>query len=103
MAHADCLVLSSRVEALPLVVAEALAVGCPVVSTDCAHGPRELLDEGRLGRLVAVDDVPGLADAIRKTLADPPDRKTLQDSAERWDAAVIAREYAEILVGNSEP
>lgn len=103
MSRADCLVLSSRTEALPLVVAEALAVGCPVVSTDCAHGPRELLDAGRLGRLVAVDDVPGLADAIRKTLSDPPDRKTLQDAAERWDAAVIAREYAEILVGNSEP
>lgn len=103
MSRAGCLVLSSRTEALPLVLAEGLAVGCPVVSTDCPHGPRELLDDGRLGRLVSVDDVQGLAEAIHATLADPPDRKTLQDWAERWDAPAVAREYAAVLVGDSEP
>lgn len=71
LARAAVFVLSSISEALPTVVIEALALGTPVVSTDCRSGPREILEDGRLGRLVPVQDPQALADAIAATLDEP--------------------------------
>ncbi len=63
--------LSSRSEGFGNVLAEALALGVPIVSTDCPHGPGEILDRGRYGRLVPPGDPAALADAIEETLDDP--------------------------------
>lgn len=65
---AQLLVLSSLHEGLPTVLIEALALGTPVLSTDCGSGPRELLDNGRLGPLVPVNDVPALTQGLLRTL-----------------------------------
>lgn len=64
MSNASVFALSSVREGLPTVLIEALAAGAPVVSTDCESGPREILDGGRLGRLVPVDDPDRLGAAI---------------------------------------
>jgi glycosyltransferase involved in cell wall biosynthesis len=72
MAHAALFAFTSRHEGLGFVVIEALAVGTPVVSTDCPSGPREILQDGKYGELVAVGAVDALANAIAKTLAAPP-------------------------------
>ena len=77
MARAALLVLSSRHEGLGNVLIEALACGCPVVSTDCPHGPAEILDHGAYGRLVPVGDSEAMAAAILATLEKPPDRELL--------------------------
>jgi glycosyltransferase involved in cell wall biosynthesis len=68
MAKARVFVLSSQYEGLPGVLIQALAVGCPVVSTDCDHGPREILEGGRWGKLVPVGDHRTMAKAILETL-----------------------------------
>ena len=77
MARASVFVLSSVFEGLPTVLIEALACGCPVVSTDCPSGPREILAQGRFGTLVPMGDEKSLAEAIMQALDTPHDKKKL--------------------------
>ncbi|MBE3584514.1 MAG: glycosyltransferase [Limnochordaceae bacterium] len=100
MKRAALFVLPSRYEALPNVLIEALAVGTRVVSTDCEFGPSEVLDGGRYGRLVPVDDPVSLAHAIVEELA----RKESWDEVERrmrrgreFSVERAAQQYLEVL------
>jgi glycosyltransferase involved in cell wall biosynthesis len=72
MRRASVFVLSSRVEGLGLALLEALACGVPCVSTDCPSGPREILQEGRLGTLVPIGEPNVLAQAILENLGKAP-------------------------------
>jgi glycosyltransferase involved in cell wall biosynthesis len=56
---------------LPTVLIEALAAGTRVVSTDCPSGPREILQDGRLGALVPVGDARELTAAMNEALDRP--------------------------------
>lgn len=97
MKNADLFVLSSRSEGLPGVLIEAIGSDCPVVSTRCGGGALEIMEHGRVGPLVEVDDVEGLARAILEQLASPPDLKKLRVSAQRFDASVVSRLYVKDL------
>ena len=99
LARASMLVVSSRYEGFCNVLLEALACGCPVVSTDCPVGPREILDGGRYGRLVPVGDPGAMAQAICQTLDHPPDRALLQARASEFSFSDSIARYEEILTG----
>ena len=68
LSRSSLFVLSSTWEALPTVLIEAMACGCPVVSTDCPTGPREILDGGKFGRLAPVGDIEALSTAMSDVL-----------------------------------
>ncbi|MGQ9681669.1 MAG: glycosyltransferase [Anaerolineae bacterium] len=97
MARAAVFALSSAWEGLSNVLLEALACGVPVASTDCASGPAEILEDGRLGRLVPVGDHVALAEAILETLGKPRGGEDLQRSMERFSLQRIVDDYLSIL------
>ena len=97
MRRASVFVLSSVHEGLPTVLIEAMACGCPVVSTDCPHGPREILDHGRYGRLVGVGDVEAMASAITATLEHPPPPEALLRRASKFSVEAAVAAYLDLL------
>ncbi len=97
--RADLFVLSSLWEGFANVVAEALACGTNVVSTDCPHGPREILEGGRFGRLTPMDDPAAMAAAIEGALAAPLDTDTLRERGHAFSAERAASAYLEVLTG----
>ena len=97
MVRASLFVVSSIHEGLSMVLVEALACGCPGVSTNCPSGPAEILQDGKLGRLVPVGDDVGLADAMEGVLNRPPDKRMLQRRAEDFSMSKAAAAYERLI------
>lgn len=100
MSKAAVFVLSSAYEGLPTVLIEAMAVGTPVVSTDCPSGPKEILASGKYGSLVPVGDVQALANAIVSALKHPTDIEALQQQAQKFSLETAVDSYLELINPN---
>jgi glycosyltransferase involved in cell wall biosynthesis len=94
-------VLSSIFEGLPGVLIQALACGCAVVSTDCPHGPREILDNGKYGTLVPVGDVQALAEAMANALQEKTHDHSLQNWLRQFELDTALDKYINLLFGES--
>ena len=97
MANADTFVLSSRYEGLPTVLIEALACGCPVVSTDCPSGPREIIGEDEYGTLVTEFEPSALADGTETQLESPVDEATLRERGREFSVHRCIDKYEQLV------
>jgi len=97
MANASLFVLSSVFEGLPTVLIEALACGCPVVSTICPSGPEEILNHGRYGRLVPMSDEVAMAEAISQSLDTPQDKENLVARSEEFSLDRATDNYLRLI------
>jgi glycosyltransferase involved in cell wall biosynthesis len=60
----DMFILSTKWEGFPYVLTEAMSQGLPIIATDSPHGIREMLDNGRYGKLVGMADFKGMSKEI---------------------------------------
>ncbi len=98
MRRAALFVLSSRFEGMPNVLIESLACGTPVVSTDAPHGPAELLENGRWGKLTPVGDAEAMAQAMIDSLGgDTVSADLLRRRAENFSAEQAVAAYEELF------
>jgi glycosyltransferase involved in cell wall biosynthesis len=97
ISRSDLLVHSSTYEGLPTVLPEALALGTPVVSTDCDYGPREILKSGEIGPLVPVGNPDRLAKSIISTLDNPPNQCVLKDRGKDFSVERIGHRYLSLF------
>jgi glycosyltransferase involved in cell wall biosynthesis len=101
ISRADVFVLSSIWEAMPMVIAETMAVGTPIVSFDCPSGPREMLDGGECGFLVPDQDIGLLAEGVEYALDHQEESKKralkARRKVEQFDVHLVARKYESVL------
>ena len=97
IASADVFVLPSRFEGFGIVLVEALALGIPIVSTDCPSGPKEILANGQYGTLVPVGDSEAIAEAIIDTLESPLNKEYLQQRAADFSSEKMLQHYQKII------
>ena len=101
MAKASILVLSSRMESFGMAIVEAMRMGLPVVSTDCPHGPGEIITHGVDGLLVPPGDTDALAAALLELIDDEPRRQRMGREAlvkgARYDPEPIAEQCAALF------
>jgi glycosyltransferase involved in cell wall biosynthesis len=98
MKRADTFVLSSLWEGFGNVVAESLALGMQVVSTDCPSGPSEILCGGDYGQLVPMDNVEALSVAMLKSVNCPIAKNKLIERSKDFLVNKIAIEYQNFLL-----
>jgi len=102
MKHCAAFILASRAEGLPLVLAEAMACGAPVIATSVDGNP-EIVQHGETGLLATAEDAASIAAALRTLRGDPGLRNRLVKQGRDWvirrhDWAALAQQY--LALGN---
>ena len=108
--RSSVVVLASVQETAPMVIAEAMAVGNAVVSTDCG-GVRHMVEDGETGRVVPVDDITAFSDALHEVLADTQRLEAMiqggrEVARERFHADLVAARTREVyynVLGRTVP
>ncbi|MBW4691945.1 MAG: glycosyltransferase [Lyngbya sp. HA4199-MV5] len=97
MAQANIFALSSIFEGFGNVVAEAMAAGTTIVSTDCPSGPAEILDGGKYGTLVPMRNATALAAGILTALEQPIAPNILRQRAQEFSVDRVVDQYIDVL------
>ncbi len=96
--RAEALVVSSRFEGFGNVIVEGLGVGTPIVSTDCPSGPSEILEKGKYGKLVPIENPAALAQGIIESLQTTYNPAILINRAKDFSISRIADQYATYIM-----
>ncbi len=99
MSRSDVFVLSSDYEGFGNVIVEAMECGCSIVSTNCLHGPSEILEDGKHGILVPTNDDAALAQGIMRLLAGVsiPPQAVAKNRAAQFTMQEIGPQFEQLI------
>ncbi|MFX0137667.1 MAG: glycosyltransferase [Candidatus Hodarchaeota archaeon] len=101
MINSDIFLFSSKYEGFPNVLIEALACKLPIISTNCETGPMEILEKGRYGFLVEVQDYDDFKDRIIQLAKDQELMNTYSDlsfkRAKFFDLKIIINKWMSVI------
>lgn len=101
IAEAEIFANTSRAESFCLVILEALALGKPVVATDCPHGPSDMIEDGYNGLLVKNESQEEMTAALDRIATDRTLLETLEKnasvSAQKFDNDIIIKDWIELI------
>jgi glycosyltransferase involved in cell wall biosynthesis len=93
MAAADVLAITSNKEGLPIVVLEAMAIGCPIIATAVGSIPEVLSSQSAW--IVPVDDDAALEQALREVLNESSTARARAAEAK----SIFLKSYARDVMG----
>lgn len=68
--NSDIYISASIVEGSPNSIIESVCLGTPVIAADCNHGPKEILDDGKIGILVPINNIEEIILNTKSLLSD---------------------------------
>tara|TARA_Y100001960_G_scaffold292980_1_gene335610 strand:- start:258 stop:908 length:651 start_codon:yes stop_codon:yes gene_type:complete len=105
LSKAGIFVLTSYYEGMPNALIEAMSTGAPCISTDCPHGPNELIRSGYNGILTPVGQVAPLSEALRNLMATPKMRRQIGDNAlkinKTLDIDLISKQWFDVITNTT--
>lgn len=99
---ARCVLLTSLYEGFPNVLVEAITLGVPVVSVDCASGPAEIIADRMNGLLIKGTETENMAEALAQSLATPWSFEAIKATALRYSNKVILEQWYRLLNHNAK-
>lgn len=100
LSKADLFIMSSRQESWGLVLVEAMALKVPVLATNCPYGAKEILDNGRYGKLIPCESIEEMSKEIVDILNTPNHCKEMTQNAylqaKQFDLPIISQKWLTI-------
>ena len=93
--NAEILIHSLKYEGLPTVLIEGLILNKKIIATDCPTGPKEILENGKVGKLIEIGDYTSMAQNIKKVLEE--NKKDYKESIERFEKDRILKKIERII------
>ena len=95
--QSDIFILSSNFEGSPNVLIEAMFLKNTIISTNCPTGPKEILKNGKLGKLIKMDDAKNLANALKNFKKDKKKIKSAFKSIHIYDHKINCHKYYKLV------
>ena len=92
--------MNSKWEGFGNVLVEALFYKLPIISTNCLYGPNEILKKGKYGKLIELNDIDKLKDAILNYNYDKDDKEERFNRSLDYSVQIISKEYISFFFNN---
>lgn len=97
MCQAQLIILTSRWEGFGNILVEGLYCGAKVVAYDCDFGPREIISDATIGRLVTSSDAAEFAQAVNQELLSESDMQAKRRRALQFSVQAVAQKYEQLF------